>query len=144
MKNNLHHSISYITNGEIHLVIISGLLILGLLVILQPFILSRCHNKFESTIPSSNGPIKITSFFQIPYITWFLSHMGIASLVVLGIIGLAVDHVLTASTVAALLGSLLGYMLGSTNSHLAGTTNNNAQAPKDKNEDTSKLKDTHT
>ena len=131
MKNNIHHATNYITNGEIHLVIISGLLILGLIVILQPFMLSRGHNKFESTIPSSNGPIKITSFFQIPYITWFLSHMGIGALVVLGIIGLAIDHVLTASTVAALLGSLLGYMLGSTNSHLAGTMNNTHSLPED-------------
>ncbi len=129
MKTNMHHATNYITNGEIHLVIICGLLILGLVVILQPFILSKGHKKFESNIPSSNGPIKITSFFQIPYITWFLSHMGISSLVVLAIIGLAIDHVLTASTVAALLGSLLGYMLGSTNSHLAGTINNTHSAP---------------
>lgn len=140
MKNNIHHTTHYITNGEIHLVIISGLLILGLVVILQPFILSRAHKKFESNIPSSNGPIKITSFFQIPYITWFLSHMGIGSLVVLGIIGLAIDHVLTASTVAALLGSLLGYMLGSTNSHLAGTMNNTHSVPDstDKKDETKK------
>lgn len=54
-----------------------------------------------------------SSFFEIPYITWFLVHFAVAVLAIAAIVLLGVDNVIDKGTVSALLGSLFGYVLGS-------------------------------
>ena len=125
-------STSPLTNSDIHWIIL-GLFLLGLFVIMQPVILALLHKNFKSTIQTPSGEEKIDSFFQIPYITYFLSHYGISSLALIAITALGIDHVLGTSTIAALLGSLLGYMLGSsTASHATALATKQSPKEKDK------------
>jgi hypothetical protein len=102
--------------------------VLGLAII-QPWILSRAYKRYpkvadpaSSARTTSDQPAP-ASFFQIPYITWFLMHFGVAALVIMAVVLLAVDNVLDKGTVSALLGSLLGYVLGS------AATSRGAQQP---------------
>lgn len=86
-------------------IVILCLVGVALFLVLQPLILSRgsIFKKSENTL----------RFFEIPFITWFLIHYGLAALAVIAIVILALDGVIDKSTVAALLGSLFGYVLGS-------------------------------
>lgn len=108
----------HLTHDQIDWIIV-GLLFLGLVVILQPVLLTLLHRKFHAEIETSNGKIEITSFFQIPFITWFLIHHGIAILAILAIVGLGVTGVINSATVSGLLGGLFGYVLGSASGHAA-------------------------
>jgi IPT/TIG domain-containing protein len=53
-------------------------------------------------------------FFKIPFITWYLLQYGIAALVILVVLILALTAKLTPEGVTGILGSLIGYVLGST------------------------------
>lgn len=92
--------------------VIIFLVFLALMVILQPFLLSWVYNHRKE---SSNSKAQGTpsSFFEIPYVMWFLVHHGIAALAMIVILILGLDSVIDKTTVAALLGSLFGYVLGS-------------------------------
>ncbi|OIQ78733.1 hypothetical protein GALL_395590 [mine drainage metagenome] len=105
-------------------VVILFLVFVSLTVILQPWLLSRRHLKRDdsSEIKEPNDPNKLSkpkrsnssrSFFEIPYITWFLIHNGIIALAMITILILGLDGVIDKTTVSALLGSLFGYVLGS-------------------------------
>ena len=106
-----------------------GIGVIGLLIVLQPWLLARTYHARRTppaagTSPSQEAP---SSFFQIPYITWFLIHHGIAALALLAIVFLGVDNVIDKGTVSALIGSLLGYAIGSAaNSSRSSTPDNNA------------------
>lgn len=92
--------------------IITYLVILALVVVLQPLVLSLTFSKRKGL---ADKPVtgSASSFFEIPFITWYLVHYGIAALAVIAILILALDNVIDKTTVAALLGSLFGYVLGS-------------------------------
>jgi uncharacterized iron-regulated membrane protein len=66
----------------------------------------------------------IESFFEIPYITWYLLHYYVAVAGVIVVAILALTGSITSTTVAALLSGLFGYVLGSS-SRASGQT----QAP---------------
>ena len=99
--------------------IIFGVLLLGFLTIMMPLFLVLAHRNFKSEVQTPNGKEIITSFFQIPYMNWYLIHWCIAVIALLVITALGIDGVLDKATIAALLGSLLGYTLGSTATHAA-------------------------
>lgn len=103
--------------------IIGGLLFLGLVVIIQPLLLTILHSKFHAEVDTPNGQLEIRSFFQIPYVTWFLIHHGIAILAILAIVGLGISGVINSATVSGLLGGLFGYVLGSASGHAASASN---------------------
>lgn|GEM_PF-5687685 len=92
--------------------IIVFLIFLALVVILQPLILALVFKKGKGK-PDGQPPGAAPSFFEIPFITWFLVHYGISALAVIAIVILGLDNVIDKATVAALLGSLFGYVLGS-------------------------------
>jgi hypothetical protein len=54
------------------------------------------------------------SFFQVPYITWYLLHYFVAVIGVSVVAILALLGSINSTTVAALLSGLFGYVLGST------------------------------
>lgn len=89
--------------------VILGLGALAFLVLIQPALLLWLYHRAVKQGPDSKKP----SFFEVPFITWFLVHYGIAALAVLAIVALGVDNVIDKGTVSALLGSLFGYVLGS-------------------------------
>jgi len=100
-------------------VVIIILVVVAFIIVIQPLILSatfRKQGKTEAEV--KNGA---QSFFEIPYITWFLVHYGIAALAVIAIVILGLDNVIDKSTVAALLGSLFGYVLGSSSNRSSST-----------------------
>lgn len=90
--------------------VILALVAVSLVVVVVPLILQLT---FKPTKPEASASTSAPSFFQIPYITWYLLHYGVAALAILGIILLAVDGAIDKGVVSALLGSLLGYVLGS-------------------------------
>ena len=100
-----------LTQHDVNMIIIY-LVVLALVVVLQPLILSLTFRKRKETA-AGQTPQPAGSFFEIPFITWFLVHYGIAALAVIAIVILGLDGVIDQSTVAALLGSLFGYVLGS-------------------------------
>lgn len=85
---------------------------LAVVVVLQPLILSWVFGR-QKRHPAAQSTDAAPSFFEIDYITWFLTHYGIAALAIIAIVILGLDNVIDTSTVAALLGSLFGYVLGS-------------------------------
>lgn len=91
--------------------IITFLVFLALIVVLQPLLLSLTFRKHK--VPLTTQTSDAPSFFEIPYITWFLVHYGIAALAVIAILILGLDNIIDKTTIAALLGSLFGYVLGS-------------------------------
>lgn len=110
---------SSLNNADIKWIII-GLLVLGLLTVLMPLFLALTHKGFKSEIQTADGKKEtITSFFQIPYATWYLIHWCVAIIALLVIVALGIDGILDKATIAALLGSLLGYTLGATATHAA-------------------------
>jgi hypothetical protein len=91
--------------------VVFGLLCLAALYVVGQTFLPAIASKL-GTEPSDSSGNRI-SFFQIPYITWYLLHSAIATLGVIGVVILAVAGVIDSTTVAALLGGLFGYVLGS-------------------------------
>lgn len=92
--------------------IVKYLVLVALVIVILPLLLSllvrtRGKQSPDITLPSP-------TFFEIPYITWFLVHYGISALAVIAILILGLDGVIDKGTVSALLGSLFGYVLGST------------------------------
>jgi hypothetical protein len=83
-----------------------GLGLLALVIVLMPALLAVIY-AWNRPKDASGG------FFEVPYITWFLVHYGIAALAIIAIVFLGVDNVIDKGTVSALLGSLFGYVLGS-------------------------------
>ena len=100
-----------LSQHDVNMVIIF-LVFLALVVVLQPLILSLTFRRQRDSAGKPNAE-SVSSFFEIPYITWYLVHYGIAALAVIAILILALDNVIDKTTVAALLGSLFGYVLGS-------------------------------
>ena len=92
--------------------IIIFLVFVALVIVILPLLLSRCCRTKSN--PLSDIRSTSSSFFEIPYITWFLVHYGISALAVIAILILGLDGVIDKGTVSALLGSLFGYVLGST------------------------------
>lgn len=86
-----------------------GLGLLALVIVLMPALLALIYAWKR---PRDAGP-GVGGFFEVPYITWFLVHYGIAALAIIAIVFLGVDNVIDKGTVSALLGSLFGYVLGS-------------------------------
>lgn len=87
-----------------------GIGVIALVIVILPLLLSWLYGRKASGDNISGQPV---SFFQIPYITWFIVHYGIAALAILAIVLLGIDGVIDKGTVSALLGSLFGYVLGS-------------------------------
>lgn len=58
----------------------------------------------------------------IPYMTWFILHIVIASLGILAVIALGLSGVLDGTGVSGLLGSLFGYVLGAAKSQGSSTS----------------------
>jgi hypothetical protein len=90
--------------------VVFGLLCLAALVIVA-----------QAVLPIYGGPrgwsgrvsSRVSSLFQIPYISWYLLHSLIASIGIIAVVILGVDGIIDKGTVAALLGSLFGYIFGS-------------------------------
>lgn len=100
-----------LSQSEVNMIIIF-LVAVALVVVLQPLILSVTFRKKRDK-PTSPNQEDAPSFFEIPYITWFLVHYGVATIAIIAIVILGLDQIIDKSTVAALLGSLFGYVLGS-------------------------------
>lgn len=100
-----------LSQSQVNMIIIF-LVAVALVVVLQPLILSVTFRKKRDKTPNSNQE-DAPSFFEIPYITWFLVHYGVATIAIIAIVILGLDQIIDKSTVAALLGSLFGYVLGS-------------------------------
>lgn len=91
-----------------------GLGIIALAAVLLPLCLAWADQwrlKQASKELDKGSPPK--SFFELPYITWFLIHYAIPVIAILAIVLLGIDDVIDKGTVSALLGSLFGYVLGS-------------------------------
>lgn len=76
------------------------LFVLAALVIVMPVLLA---------LLSGGG----RSFFNVPYITWYLLHYTVAALGLTAVVTLGLTGTLDKEGIAALLGSLFGYVLGS-------------------------------
>jgi hypothetical protein len=98
------------------MVIVSFLIIVALIIVLQPVILSITYRK-QLNPSTNNTKGSARSFFETPYVMWFLVHNGMAALAMIVILILGLDSVLDRTTTAALLGSLFGYVLGSSSKH---------------------------
>ncbi len=101
-----------LTDGQVVGVAI-GIGIVAVIIVLLPLLLSKSYSKGVAGLPPAQGTQRRASFFEIPYITWFVVHYGVAALAILAIVLLGVDNVIDKGTVSALLGSLFGYVLGS-------------------------------
>lgn len=107
-------SSSVLTSNQVFWVAI-GIGVLALVVVLLPLLLAWSYHGSDQNAPaeSDRPQSKRASFYEIPFITWFIVHYGIAALAILAIVLLGVDNVIDKGTVSALLGSLFGYVLGS-------------------------------
>lgn len=116
-------SVALILSQRDVMVVILFLVFLALVVVLQPFILSYTYRRqLDPTAPTqSDSPNKAHSFFETPYIPWFLVHNGMAALAMIVILILGLDAVIDKTTTAALLGSLFGYVLGSSSRNSQST-----------------------
>ena len=92
--------------------IVIFLVSVALVIVILPLLLSLFVRTGGKASPDVKSPSP--SFFETPYITWFLVHYGISALAVIAILILGLDGVIDKGTVSALLGSLFGYVLGST------------------------------
>lgn len=108
-----------LSQSEVNAIIIF-LVAVALVVVLQPLILSVTFRKRREKSTNSNQE-DAPSFFEIPYITWFLVHYGVATIAIIAIVILGLDQIIDKSTVAALLGSLFGYVLGSSSKGSSST-----------------------
>ena len=97
--------------SERHVFLVAlGLGVLTACLILLPLLLAWSYRPKRRP----DGPRKtFSSFFEIPFITWFIVHYGIATMAIFAIVLLGIDDVIDKGTVSALLGSLFGYVLGS-------------------------------
>lgn len=108
---------SLLTNGEVDWVIV-GLLFLALVSIASPLLLAVLYQRQKAGEAKSG----YTSFFQIPFITWFLVHNYIPTLGILAVVGLALADKITSDTTATLLSGLFGYVLGNAGTHAVAST----------------------
>lgn len=92
--------------------IVIFLVSVALVIVILPLLLSLFFRTTGKPSPDVKSPSP--SFFETPYITWFLVHYGVSALAVIAILILGLDGVVDKGTVSALLGSLFGYVLGST------------------------------
>lgn len=106
-------SVTISINGVPAWVIVLGLFILGLVVVLTPWLLARLYKKSHLMTEDAAGNRIPTSFFQLPYITWFLIHLLVPFLGILAVVGLALARALDPATTATLLSGLFGFVLGS-------------------------------
>jgi hypothetical protein len=102
--------------------VIAGLLVLMAFAVAIPAILSFTNSNRKTRSQDKQPSNAAKSFFEIPYITWYLLHMTIASLGLLVIAALAVDNILDTATVGTLVGSLFGYVLGASTANRANQT----------------------
>ena len=114
-----------LTSGDVHLVI-AGLLLLSLVTVLSPVLLALVYRK--TRLNDQTGHQLPTSFFQLPYITWFLIHMYVAMLGIIAVVGLGIAGSIDKTTIAALLSGLFGYVLGNA-AHAASSSASNAKKP---------------
>lgn len=90
--------------------LLKALLAVAFVIALQPIVLAWLGRR-----PSASGK----SFFEIPYIMWFLIHYGVSLMAIVVIAILGLTGVIDKTTIAALLGGLFGYVLGSSMAHHA-------------------------
>lgn len=103
-------------SGQHVLWVAIGIGVIALVAVLMPVILAWCDRtriKHLAGATPAGVPPALTSFFELPYITWFLVHYLIPVLAILAIVLLGIDGIIDKGTVSALLGSLFGYVLGS-------------------------------
>lgn len=100
-----------LSQGDVYDIVIF-LVSVALVIVVLPLLLSLFFQTTSKPSPDVKSPSP--SFFETPYITWFLVHYGISALAVIAILILGLDGVIDKGTVSALLGSLFGYVLGST------------------------------
>lgn len=99
-----------VLNPDMSFSAVVGLLFLAAAVVMVPVVLAWVSRKAPD--PSDSAGKRMIGFFQIPYMTWFLLHLVIASIGIIAVVILGIDNIIDKGTVAALLGSLFGYVLG--------------------------------
>lgn len=109
-------------------VVIVGIFILALAIVATPLLLALLHKKSGLVMEDAKGKLVPTSFFQLPYITWFLIHFLVPFFGILAVVGLALAGVLESSTTGTLLGGLFGYVLGSASKGQPGASKPDANA----------------
>lgn len=110
-----------LTGGEVDW-IIGGLLFLALLAIASPLLLAWLHQRKAPAGGTDGSTSDYRSFFQIPFVTWFLVHNYIPVLGIVAVSGLALANKITSDTTATLLSGLFGYVLGNAGSHAANSS----------------------
>jgi hypothetical protein len=106
-----HLLASALSESQIN-VVIAGMFLLALIVVLSPVLLARVHRNSQWTSVDAVGRQAPTSFFQLPFVTWFLIHLYVALLGILAVVGLGLAGAIDKTTIAALLSGLFGYVLG--------------------------------
>lgn len=91
-----------------------------LLVVLSQLLLPWANGRLRRT--KSATASQAHSFFEIPFITWYLLHFGVAIVGILAVVLLAADSVLDKAGAGTLLGSLFGYVLGAAGSRSSQST----------------------
>jgi hypothetical protein len=90
------------------------LIVFAVVVVLLPWVLTWRFKPHWVWDPDRRGRRQyVGSLFEIPYVTWYLLHLGFGALGIFVVALLALDGVLDNTAIAALLGSLFGYVLGS-------------------------------
>ncbi|MBA3947902.1 MAG: hypothetical protein H0X37_25535 [Herpetosiphonaceae bacterium] len=86
---------------------------LALLIILLPILVAVTANWQSGAQRSAQNTSQSSrqSFFEIPYITWFLLHYGFGSLSLLAVVTLAVTGIIQQDVTSTIVVSLLGYVL---------------------------------
>ena len=112
--------------------LVVGLLLIAALAIATPVILALIYRKSDLTGEDNKGNSVKLSFFQLPYMTWFIIHYVIPVVGIVAVVSLALVGALDMATTATLLGGLFGYVLGSAaNGHASASaqlTKNNGAA----------------
>ncbi len=91
-----------------------------LLVVLSQLLLPWANGRLRRTKSATAN--QAHSFFEIPFITWYLLHFGVAIVGILAVVLLAADSVLDKAGAGTLLGSLFGYVLGAAGSRSSQST----------------------
>lgn len=109
-------------------VVIAGMFALALIVVLSPILLALVYRKGGLTSEDAAGRQIPTSFFQLPFVTWFLIHLYVALLGILAVVGLGLAGAIDKTTIAALLSGLFGYVLGNAAHAASGSSGGTRRA----------------
>lgn len=86
-----------------------GIVILAAIVLSLPLLLPAIHHWARD----ARGSDSERPFYEIPYVTWFITHFTVATLAILVVALLAVTSALNAAATAGLISGIVGYVLGS-------------------------------